>query len=94
VKTLLTYRDKHTYLSNVRERDLMKKMFRTSDIAHAAYLMLKGLKLTLATREPSGKFKFEFEDPNELAKSYVVEYITSNYASFDTHLKNLKKLLY
>ena len=72
----------------------MDKIFKTSDIAHAAYLMLKGLKLTLATRETSGKFKFEFEDPNGVAKGYVVEYITSDFANFDTHLKNLKKLLY
>jgi len=68
--------------------------FTTSDIAHAAYLMLKGLRLLVATREPSGKFKFVFEDRDSKAKSLVVEYITSDYASFDTHLKNLKKLLY
>ena len=72
----------------------MINKFVTSDIAHAAYLMLRGLKLLLATRETSGKFKFEFEDPNGEAKKFVVEYITSEFASFDTHLKNLKKLLY
>ena len=68
--------------------------FITSDIAIAAYLMLKGFKLLSATRETSGKFKFEFEDPDVKAKDAAVEYIGSQYCVFDTHLKNLKKLLY
>ena len=68
--------------------------FITSDIAIAAYLMLKGFKLLAATRETSGKFKFDFEDPNNQAKSAAVEYIGSEFCVFDTHLKNLKKLLY
>ena len=40
----------------------MINKFVTSDIAHAAYLMLKGLKLLSATRETDGRFKFEFDD--------------------------------
>ncbi len=68
--------------------------YTTSDIAIAAYLMLKGFKLLSATRETSGKFRFEFEDPNKLAKGAAVEYIGSEFCVFDTHLKNLKKLLY
>lgn len=66
----------------------------TSDIAIAAYLMLRGLKLLSATREVSGRFKFEFEDPAGEAQSLAVEYISSEFCVFDTHLKNLKKLLY
>ena len=73
--------------------DTMGK-FITSDIAIAAYLMLKGFKLLSATREVSGRFKFEFEDPDVKAQSAAVEYIGSQYCVFDTHLKNLKKLLY
>ena len=66
----------------------------TSDIAIAAYLMMKGLRLLSATREVSGKFKFEFEDLKGEARSLAVEYITSQFCVFDTNLKNLKKLLY
>lgn len=66
----------------------------TSDIAISAYLMLRGLQLLSATREVTGKFRFEFEDPQGLAQSLVVEYITSEFCAFDTHLKNLKKLMY
>jgi len=70
------------------------KKFITSDIAIAAYLMLKEFKLLSVARESSGKFKFDFEDPNNNAKAAAVEYIGSQYCVFDTHLKNLKKLLY
>ncbi|MBG17564.1 MAG: hypothetical protein CMB77_04350 [Euryarchaeota archaeon] len=66
----------------------------TSDIAIAAYLMLRGLRLLTASREVSGKFKFEFEDSKKEAQSLAVEYISSEFCVFDTHLKNLKKLLY
>tara|TARA_B100000282_G_C31578649_1_gene420021 strand:- start:235 stop:447 length:213 start_codon:yes stop_codon:yes gene_type:complete len=68
--------------------------YTTSDIAIAAYLMLKGFKLLSATREASGRFKFDFDDSNNEAKGYAVEYISSEFCRFDTHLKNLKKLLY
>ena len=72
----------------------MINKFVTSDIAHAAYLMLKGLKLLSATRETDGRFKIEFDDSNKAAKSLVMEYVTSEFSAFDNHLKNLKKLLY
>lgn len=68
--------------------------YTTSDIAIAAFLMMKGLKLLSATREVSGKFKFEFEDLKAQARDLSVEYITSQFCVFDTNLKNLKKLLY
>ena len=70
------------------------KNYITSDIAISAYLMLKGFKLLSASREQSGKFKFEFLDPDSLARTLAVEYIGSEMCAFDTHLKNLKKLLY
>ena len=66
----------------------------TSDIAISAYLMLRGLKLVSASRDSSGKFRFEFLDPDSKAQSLAVEYIGSEMCAFDTHLKNLKKLLY
>tara|TARA_Y100001970_G_scaffold179795_1_gene218914 strand:- start:4069 stop:4239 length:171 start_codon:yes stop_codon:yes gene_type:complete len=56
--------------------------------------MLRGLRLLTASREVSGKFKFEFEDSKKEAQSLAVEYISSEFCVFDTHLKNLKKLLY
>ena len=69
-------------------------MFETSDIAIAAYLMMKGLKLKSAGREKSGRFRFEFSDPNDLASQYCVEFVNSESALFDAHVKNLKNILY
>lgn len=73
---------------------MLENRYITSDIAISAYLMLKGLKLLSATKEVGGKFRFEFEDLKGEAQSLVVEYISSEFCAFDTHLKNLKKLLY
>jgi hypothetical protein len=69
-------------------------MFRTSDIALAAYLMMQSLKLKSASREPSGRFKFEFDDPDGLAPEYAVNYVNSEAAKFDAHVKNLKNILF
>ena len=69
-------------------------MFETSDIAIAAYLMMKGLKLVSASREKTGRFKFEFDDPNSKAFQYSVEFVNSESALFDANVKNLKNILY
>ncbi len=69
-------------------------MFETSDIAIAAYLMMKGLKLQSAGREKTGRFKFSFDDPSGLAQQFCVEFVNSESALFDAHVKNLKNILY
>ena len=69
-------------------------MFETSDIAIAAYLMMKGLRLKSAGREKTGRFKFVFDDPQGLSQQYCVEFVNSESALFDAHVKNLKNILY
>jgi len=69
-------------------------MFETSDIAIAAYIMMRGLKLQNAGREKTGRFKFEFDDPGNLASKYCVEFVNSESALFDANVKNLKNILY
>tara|TARA_R110001592_G_scaffold17829_8_gene74623 strand:+ start:9847 stop:10062 length:216 start_codon:yes stop_codon:yes gene_type:complete len=69
-------------------------MYTTSDIAIAAYLMMRGLKLLNADREKSGKFKFIFNNPDDKASSYAVEFVNSECAQFDSHIKNLKNVLF
>jgi len=71
-----------------------RELYETSDLAIAAYLMLHDFKLLDASRLASGKFKFVFEDPKKQAKSKAVEFLSSDCCKFDTHIKNLKKLLY
>ena len=68
--------------------------FKTSDIAIAAYLMMKGMKLISAKRERSGRFKFEFDDTNNEADKLAVEFVNSESAKFDAHIKNLKNILF
>ena len=70
------------------------KFYETSDLAIAAFLMLKEYKLVEATRESSGKFRFVFEDPDSTAKSTAVQFLSSDCCKFDTHIKNLKKIIF
>ena len=73
---------------------MASKMYVTSDIAIAAFLMMKGMKLISATRERSGRFRFEFDDSNDTAGKYAVEFANSESAKFDAHVKNLKNLIF
>jgi hypothetical protein len=66
----------------------------TSDIAIAAFLMMKGMKLISATRERNGRFRFEFDDPKNEASKFAVEFVNSESAKFDAHVKNLKNILF
>lgn len=68
--------------------------FQTSDIGIAAYVMMKGLKLQSAAKGSSGRFNFIFDDPDGLGQTYAVDYVNSESAMFDAHMKNLKNILY
>jgi len=69
-------------------------MFQTSDIAIAAYLMMKGVKLLTADRDSSGRFKFCFEDTHNKCKSLSVDFLNSECSRFDSTMKKLKNILY
>ena len=66
--------------------------FETSDIATAAFLLLKDFKLNSAGNL-SGKYMFVFEDPDGLAQSACLEFINSDCSKFDNHLRGLRSLL-
>lgn len=68
--------------------------FKTSDIAIAAYLMMKGMKLIDARRLNNGKFHFEFDDPHSEGNKFAIEYVNSESAKFDSHIKNLKNIIF
>lgn len=68
--------------------------YETSDLAIAAYLMVHNFVLVDASRTPSGKFSFIFEDPKSEARSYAVKFLGSECCKFDTHIKNLKKIIF
>ena len=69
-------------------------IYKTSDLALAAYITMKGLKLVSASKLPSGNFNFEIEDPDENAQSLAIEYVGSDFCQFDNKIRALKKLLY
>jgi hypothetical protein len=68
--------------------------YKTSDLSIAAYLMMKGLRLIDAKRAQSGQFMFEFSDPNGEAVKLAIEFTGSDFAVYDNHVRNLKKILY
>ena len=74
--------------------NMTNRTFETSDIGIAAYVMMRGLKLKRATREKGGRFSFIFDDPLDLGASYAVDFVNSESAKFDAHVKNLKNILY
>jgi hypothetical protein len=68
--------------------------YNTSDLALAAFLMMKGLNLINASRLTGGRFEFEFADPDGEAFNLSLEYVNSDFCQFDNHLRSLKKILY
>ena len=68
--------------------------FQTSDIGVAAYVMMRGLKLKSATKDHRGRFLCVFEDPNSEGQRLSVDFVNSEAALFDAHIKNLKNILY
>ena len=70
------------------------KTYKTSDIGIAAFIMMKGLKIIEAKRTQTGRFSFVFEDPDNKAKIFAVDYVNSESAKFDAHMKNLKNILF
>ncbi len=68
------------------------KQYITSDIALAAYLKLKGLKLIECSR--GDKFNFVFEDDDEQAGVLSLEFINSEIRKYDDEMRSLKKIIY
>ena len=71
-----------------------KKNFTTSDIGIAAYLQLQGNKLLVCKRHDSGRFHFEFDDPDGSCRAQSMEFLDSDFCKFDNIVRNLKKLLF
>jgi len=67
-------------------------VFETSDMAIAAFLMLKSLSLQSVLKPTKGPYRFIFSDPSGLAKKYVLEFASSDICKFDAHMKYLRRL--
>ena len=69
-----------------------QKIYITSDIALAAYMKLKGLKLIECGR--GEKFNFVFEDPDSEAELLSLEFSNSEIRKYDDEMRSLKKIIY
>ena len=70
------------------------EIFKTSDLALAAYLALKGLNLISAKRAENGRFEFELGDPESKAQDLSLEFFSSEFCEYDNKIRSLKKILY
>tara|TARA_Y100000310_G_C20149053_1_gene563818 strand:- start:306 stop:527 length:222 start_codon:yes stop_codon:yes gene_type:complete len=66
----------------------------TPDLSLAAFLLMRGLKIESADRDPSGKFIFSFSDPDNKGKILALDFINSEFCEYDNHVRNLKKIIY
>jgi len=64
--------------------------YTTSDLSLAAFLRLRGVKLINAIKAGTGKFSFEFPDP-EQCEMLAIEFANSEFAAYDANLRSLKK---
>jgi len=67
-------------------------VYETSDMAIAAFLMLKSLVLLNVSKPAKGPYRFVFSDPNQLAKKLVIEFASSDICKYDAHMKYLRRL--
>ena len=70
------------------------KMYDTSDLALAAFLLMQGVSLVSAKKDASGKFKFTFDDSDVRVQDLAVQFVNSDFSKFDNHVRNLRKLMY
>lgn len=71
------------------------KIYKTTDLYLAAFLKLKGQKLSVEKNK--GKAIFSFGEDDELLKlvnDYLTEEGTCNPLSYTNSIKNLKNLIY
>lgn len=66
----------------------------TTNLGYAAYLMLRGFKLTEPpSRDETGKFQFNFKIDEERDKVMLHSYSIGDFAKFDSCIVNLKRMI-
>lgn len=70
-----------------------RNRYTTSDIAVAAYLKLRGVRLVDCGRDGQ-KFSFVFDDPDGKCGDLALEFINSDCRRYDDEMRSLKKVLY
>ena len=71
------------------------KIYKTTDLYLAAFLKLKGKKLSVEKNKGKAIFSFEENDVlTKLVNDYLIEEGTCNPLSYTNSIKNLKNLIY
>jgi hypothetical protein len=68
--------------------------YTTSELALAAFLKMRGVRLISAGKTQTGKFEFVFDNKKGDCESYFVEFLNGEFSVFDAQLKSLKKMIY
>ncbi|MDB4337536.1 DUF5659 domain-containing protein [bacterium] len=68
--------------------------YKTSDLATAAYLHMKGIPLIKADSLSNGRFIFVFDDTDSSCTMLSYEFINSECSKYDNHVRMLKKMIY
>ena len=75
----------------MHDNEIKQEPFETPDLGVAAFLLTKGCKLLVAERA-KGRYSFVFADSLRCVQ-LSIEYVNSDFAKFDSSIKNLKNLL-
>ena len=68
--------------------------YTTSELALAAYLRLRSVRLISASKTSTGKFEFVFDDKKNECSGHFVDFLNGEFSVFDAQLKALKKMIY
>ena len=68
--------------------------YKTSELALAAYLKMRGVRLISAGKASSGKFEFVFDDKKGECATHFVDFLNGEFSTYDAALKSLKKMIY
>ena len=68
--------------------------YTTSELALAAYLRMRSVRLISASKTSTGKFEFVFDDKQNECSGHFVDFLNGEFSVFDAQLKALKKMIY
>ena len=70
------------------------KEYSTPDLSFAAFLLMKSVRLISANKLGSGKFNFTIDDPDQRCQELAIVFLNSEFAEYDNHVRNLKRMIY
>jgi len=68
-------------------------MFVTNDLGTAAFLMVRGCRLSNAFINDQKIYVFEFDGDEQQIRQIAIEYLNSECSMHDAQIKNLKKII-